>query len=92
MTTMSTLSTVHVSHPDLLADLPVANAAACTASRRSPCRRRRCCAPPWLEMDHRGAAREFVAAVGRFPVCGFHTYGESYVGHINQTLTGLLIA
>jgi hypothetical protein len=45
-----------------------------------------------LEMDHRGAAREFVAAVGRFPVCGFHTYGESYVGHINQTLTGLLIA
>lgn len=48
------------------------------------------CAYRRLEMDASGLHQPFVDLL-RFPAAGFHTHGESWLGHMNQTLTGLVL-
>ncbi len=48
------------------------------------------CAYRRLEMDAEGSHEDFVSLLD-FPAAGFHTHGESWLGHINQTMTSLLI-
>lgn len=43
-----------------------------------------------LEMDARGITDGFVDTFDGLPVVGFHTYGESWMDHMNQTLTGIV--
>ena len=43
-----------------------------------------------LELDANNQHPEFIAALDGAPAAGFHTYGESWLGHINQTLTAIL--
>jgi len=44
-----------------------------------------------LELDDKGQHAAFLRAFEGLQAAGFHTYGESWLGHINQTLTALLI-
>jgi hypothetical protein len=43
-----------------------------------------------LELDAKGETQTFVDTFKDVPLAGFHTYGESWLGHMNQTLTGVL--
>jgi hypothetical protein len=43
-----------------------------------------------LEMEANGLSEAFLASLGQTPAAGFHTYGETWLGHVNQTLTGVL--
>ncbi|GAA2048112.1 FIST N-terminal domain-containing protein [Catenulispora yoronensis] len=43
-----------------------------------------------MEMDARGLTGRFPEALAGIPSAGFHTYGESWFGHVNQTLTGVV--
>jgi hypothetical protein len=43
-----------------------------------------------LEIDSLGIADQFLEAFEGIPAAGFHTYGETWLGHVNQTLTGLV--
>jgi hypothetical protein len=43
-----------------------------------------------LELDAKDWNDEFVATFDGIPAAGFHTYGESWLGHINQTLTAVM--
>jgi hypothetical protein len=45
-----------------------------------------------LELDDKDLHRPFLDSFAGMQVAGFHTYGESWLGHINQTLTGLWFA
>lgn len=45
-----------------------------------------------LELDATKAHDGFLKAFGGVPTLGFHTYGESYLGHVNQTCTALVFA
>lgn len=45
-----------------------------------------------LELDAKGAHAAFRSAFAGVPTAGFHTYGESYLGHMNQTCTALVFA
>jgi hypothetical protein len=44
-----------------------------------------------LELDAQETHAAFRETFGGLPVAGFHTYGETWLGHINQTCTGLII-
>jgi hypothetical protein len=43
-----------------------------------------------LELDAKGLSEPFVSAFAGVPLAGFHTYGETWLGHVNQTLTGVI--
>lgn len=45
-----------------------------------------------LELDAQDETQAFVDTFKGAPLAGFHTYGESWIGHMNQTLTGVLFA
>lgn len=42
-----------------------------------------------LELDAKNLHGPFLEAFSGLEMAGFHTYGESFLAHINQTLTGL---
>jgi hypothetical protein len=48
------------------------------------------CAYRRVEIEERNLTRSFTDLL-TFPCAGFHTYGESWLGHMNHTLTGLLV-
>ncbi len=43
-----------------------------------------------LELDAKKLHEPFLASLKGLQTAGFHTYGESWLGHINQTFTALL--
>lgn len=43
-----------------------------------------------LEMDVARTHADFLRAIQGIPTAGFHTYGESWLGHMNQTLTAVM--
>jgi hypothetical protein len=43
-----------------------------------------------LEMDANDLHQPFADAIGGIPTAGFHTYGESWLGHVNQSLTAVV--
>ena len=43
-----------------------------------------------LELDATGTHDAFLATFAGMAAAGFHTYGESWLGHINQTCTGIV--
>jgi hypothetical protein len=50
------------------------------------------CAYRMLEVQLKGVQESYHQALSALTHAGLHSNGESYLGHINQTLTGLVIA
>lgn len=50
------------------------------------------CAYRMIEADFKGQTEPYHAALSHIVHAGVHSNGESYLGHINQTLTGLVFA
>jgi hypothetical protein len=48
------------------------------------------CAYRRLEIEARKLQSDYHQAISRQPLLGLHTHGESWLGHINQTLTSLV--
>ena len=42
-----------------------------------------------MELKNNGLDKEYGALFENIPTIGFSTYGEAYIGHINQTATML---
>jgi len=49
------------------------------------------CIQRFLVLSHNNQLKEYSEIFGNVPAIGFATYGESYIGHINQTSTMLLL-
>ena len=49
------------------------------------------CAQRFMELEHKNQMKEYSEIFGNTPTIGFSTYGESYIGHMNQTSTMLLL-
>ena len=49
------------------------------------------CAYRFIELDAKNQMKEYSELFGKVPAIGFSTYGESYIGHINQTSTMLIM-
>ncbi|MDR3573447.1 MAG: FIST C-terminal domain-containing protein [Anaerolineaceae bacterium] len=43
-----------------------------------------------LQLKNEGRTQEYADVFRNFPMIGFSTYGEAYIGHINQTSTMLV--
>ncbi len=50
------------------------------------------CAHRCIEVQAKQLEAPFRQAISGFPVAGFHSYGESWLAHMNQTLIALLFA
>jgi hypothetical protein len=50
-----------------------------------------CCAYRFTELVRKNQVRDYSEIFDDTPAIGFSTYGESYIGHINQTSTMLLL-
>lgn len=44
-----------------------------------------------LVLEDQDRLEDFVGALRGIPAAGFHTYGESWLGHLNHTLTGIVL-
>ena len=49
------------------------------------------CAYRFIELDAKNQMKEYSELFGNVPTIGFSTYGESFIGHMNQTSTMLLL-
>jgi len=49
------------------------------------------CAYRFIELSAKNQLKEYPELFGNVPTIGFSTYGESYIGHINQTSTMLIL-